>query len=136
MGNKYNWAELQMYRGKVVKLAEITIPESGDLTGDTKDNPIPVMQFKEGTFFIRHSGLAGASPTLDVEVHTKDPAGEYWHKVFAFAQITSASAGGEKKDVPGVEAEAVTLGENICITWVKGAADVGTTFTVYAVLKI
>lgn len=130
MGDKYNWAELQMYRGKVVKLAEITIPESGATSGDTKANPIPVMQFKEGTFFIRHSGLSGTSKTLDVEVHTKDPAGEYWHQLFAFAQITATSPGGE------VKLQADTLGENICITWAKGSADVGTTFTVYGVLKI
>ncbi|GAI88434.1 unnamed protein product, partial [marine sediment metagenome] len=129
--------ELQMYRGKVVKLAEITLAPDGALTGDTKTDPKSVMQFKEGTFFLRHAAIVGAVPTLDVEVHTKDPApGEHWYKVFAFSPITTAPAGGEKKDVPGAAAEGVTLGENICITWDKKTADVGTTFTVYAVLKI
>ena len=118
------------YRSRIVKLAEVSLLSGGSTTGDTKSDLQNVRQFKEGTFFIRHTGLVGTTKTLDVVVVSKDPAGDYWHDVQAFTTITADGvAGGERKPVTA------NLGENIAITWEKGHADIVTTFTVYGVCK-
>lgn len=117
------------YRSKIVKLAEISLLSGGATSGDTKADLQNVRQFKEGTFFIRHSGLTGTTKTLVVKVVSKDPAGAYWHDIAAFGSLTSPTAEGDKQDV------AANMGENIAITWVKGHADIVTTFTVYGVCK-
>jgi len=118
------------YRSKIVKLAEVSLLSGGATSGDTKTDLQNVRQFKEGTFFIRHTGLVGTTKTLDVVVVSKDPAGDYWHTLQAFTQITADGvAGGERKPVTA------NLGENIAITWEKGSADIVTTFTVYGVCK-
>ena len=120
---------LLRYRSKIVKLAEITLASGGATSGDTKADLQNIRQFKEGTFFIRHSGLTGTTKTLAVKVVTKDPAGAYWHDLVTFSSLTSPSAEGEMK------AHTANMGENIAITWVKGHADIVTTFTVYGVCK-
>ena len=120
------------YRSKIVKLAEITLLNGGDISGDTKADLQNVRQFKEGTFFLHHSGLTGTSKSLTVAVVTKDPAGStstHFHEIANFGTRSSASAEGNRKVV------AANMGENIAITWVKGNVDNATTFTVYGVCK-
>lgn len=132
MSELYTSQEMLKIRGKVIKIGEFTLEGGGATTGDTKSAPVVVMPFKEGTFFIRHSGFsAGTTKTLDVKVETKDPAGNYWHELLAFTQITATEAGGEKKDV------AANLGEKLALSWTKGSADCAMALvTVYAVAKI
>lgn len=120
------------YRSKIVKLAEITLLAAGATSGDTKSDLQNVRQFKEGTFFLRHTGLTGTTKTLAVKVITKDPAGSsatHWHDLATFSSLTSTSAESNKQVVTA------NMGENIAITWVKGHADIATTFTVYGVCK-
>ena len=113
------------YRSKIVKLAEVTLSAGGDTSGDTKADLQNVRQFKEGTFFIRHTGLVGTTKTLNVTVITKDPSGAFWEDLQAFTEITAdGTAGGERKPV------AANMGENLAIEWTKGSADIVTTFTV------
>jgi hypothetical protein len=118
------------YRSKIVKLAEISLLTGGATSGDTKTDLQNVRQFKEGTFFIRHTGLVGTTKTLDVKIVSKDPSGAFYEDLVSFTQITADGvAGGEKKPVTA------NMGENLAIEWTKGHADIVTTFTVYGVCK-
>ena len=120
------------YRSKIIKLAEITLAAGGATSGDTKSDLKNVRQFKEGTFFLRHSGLTGTTKTLVVAVVTKDPAGataSHFHEIANFGSRSSASAEGNRKVVEA------NMGAELAITWVKGHQDIVTTFTVYGVFK-
>ena len=118
------------YRSKIIKLASVSLTAGGSTTGDTKTDLQNVRQFKEGTFFIRHTGLVGTTKTLNVTILSKDPSGAFYEDLVSFTQITaSATPGGEKKDV------AANMGAELAIEWTKGHADIVTTFTVYGVCK-
>ncbi len=118
------------YRGKVVKLADVSLTNGGATSGNTYTDLCNVRQFKEGTFFIRHTGLVGTTKTLDVKVVSKDPSGAFYEDLVSFSQITAdGTAGGEKKDV------SANQGAELAIYWAKGSADIVTTFTVYGIFK-
>lgn len=124
--------EFAKYRSKIIKLAEVTLLSAGATTGDTKADLQNVRQFKEGTFFLRHTGLTGTTKTLAVLVVTKDPSGSsatHFHTLATFSSLTSTSAESNKQTVTA------NMGENIAITWTKGSADIATTFTVWGVVK-
>lgn len=122
--------EFAKYRSKIIKLAEISLLSAGATSGDTKTDLQNVRQFKEGTFFIRHTGLVGTTKTLDVTIVTKDPSGAFYEDLVSFTQITAdGTAGGEKKAVTA------NMGAELAIEWTKGSADIVTTFTVWGVVK-
>lgn len=122
--------EVAKYRSKIIKLAEVSLTAGGATSGDTKTDLQNIRQFKEGTFFIRHTGLVGTTKTLDVTIVTKDPSGAFYEDLVSFTQITAdGTAGGEKKPVTA------NMGAELAIEWTKGSADIVTTFTVWGVVK-
>lgn len=125
MGTQYSSQELVKYGGKVI---EIFASQAVVASGNTQSTPINVMPFKEGTFFIRCTAIAGGgAKSLAVTVQSKDPAGAYWLTLTSFTAITAI--GGEKKDV------SANLGENIAISY--ALTDItSVTFSVFGVFKI
>ena len=124
--------EFAKYRSKIVKLAEVTLAGGGATTGDTKTDLQNIRRFKEGTFFLRHTGLTGTTKTLIVLIVTKDPSGSsasHFHTLATFSTLTSTSAESNKQVVTA------NMGEKLAITWTKGSADIATTFTVWGVVK-
>jgi len=131
-GNMISAKSFLKYRSKIVKLAVVTLSAGGATTGDTKTDLQNVRQFKEGTFFLRHTGLAGTTKTLVVLIVTKDPSGSsatHYHTLATFSSLTSTSAESNKQVVTA------NMGAELAITWTKGSADIATTFTVYGVCK-
>ena len=128
MGGLYNKNELLTYRGKTLVLFPSTqVDGAVSLTGDTKDDPLRVMQFKELTLFINCSQFHASLTSLDVDVLVKDPVSGEWHVLVSFTQL--GAAGKEKK------ALAANVGDEIAISYTLVGAYTAT-FSVGATAKI
>ena len=118
--------DLYRFHGGIQKvLYEGTITEDGN----TKtSNPVYVMPFKEGTFFINCTAKSGTNPTLDLLVITKQPGQDQWNTLATFTQLTDV--GSEMKAV------AANLGDTIALIWTKGGTTPSFTVKVTAILKV
>ncbi|MBE9551739.1 MAG: hypothetical protein IMF13_06785, partial [Proteobacteria bacterium] len=123
---QYNEKELAKYGGKKILMFSGAVTASGNNRTNTSYPIIPVMQFKEASFFLNVSAVGGAG-TFDLAVESKNPAGAYYSTLASFAQL--AAIGHEKIDV------AANLGAHLSLAWVV-ATFTTVTFTVHGIFKI
>lgn len=100
---------------------------SGAITGagDSKtSNPIYVMPFKEGTFFLNVTAWTGTD--LDIKVITKHPKQDKWEELVAFTQVAGVTS--EKKAV------SANLGDTIALEWTGTLTTA--TVAIYGILKV
>jgi len=127
MTRQYSPGELVKYGGVVENLFSGTVTESGN----TNDNPVLVLPYSTGMFFLRCTAMeGGVSQELEVSVQTKDPAGDYWFYLMDFWPSLT-DIGGRIK-IPFM---IPILGEKLAIEYTL--TDItSVTFSVNAVLKI
>ena len=125
---QYSAVELIKHGGITIPIFESQIVVAN---GNSNDNPINVLPFSRGMFFLRCTQIAGGgSEELDVWIETKDPAGEYWFTLTSFWPVLTEIGGRIKTPflIP-------ILGEKISIAW--DLTDItSVTFSVYGVFKI
>lgn len=117
--------ETLKYRGLVVKVYEGQVLASGNNNGTDE---IPVLGFKEATFFIYCSAITTTGSVL-ITIQSKNPNHliTQYEDLVEFAAISAT--GGEKKNV------SANLGSLLSLKWVF-TTTTSITFSVYAVLKI
>jgi len=125
---QYSANDLRKYGGITTPLFE---SQMVTVSGNTHDNPVNVLPFSKGMFFLRCTQMAGGgSEELDVHIMTKDPEGDYWFYLMSFWPILTAVGGTLK--VPFM---LPILGEKLSIEY--ELTDItSVTFSVQAVLKI
>jgi len=125
---QYSQADLRKYGGITIPLFESQLVT---VSGNSNADPVNVLPFSKGLFFLRCTQMAGGgSEELDVVIQTKDPEGEYWFNLTAFWPILTGTGGRIKTPfmIP-------ILGEKLSIAY--DLTDItSVTFSVQAVLKI
>jgi len=123
---QYNSKELEKYGGKKILMFGGTVTASGNNRTNTSFPILNVMPFKEASFFLNVSAVGGAG-TFDLNVESKNPAGDIYETLASFTQL--AAIGHEKKNV------AANLGEALSLAWTV-ATFTSVTFEVYGIFKI
>ena len=125
---EYSASELIKYGGVVLPLFEL---QEVTVSGDTEDNPVNVLPFSSGVFFLRCTEMAGGgSEELDVHIRTKDPSGDHWFHLMSFWPVLTAVGGTIK--IPFM---IPNLGEKLAISYTLDDIT-SVTFSVYGVFKI
>ena len=125
---QYSAVELGKYGGVTLPIFELqAVTESGDNESD----PLNILPFSRGLFFLRVTAMAGGGgEELDVTIRTKDPSGDYWFNLMAFWPILTGVGGRIK--VPFM---VPNMGEKLAISY--DLTDItSVTFSVYGVFKI
>jgi len=123
---QYNSKELEKYGGKKILMFSGTVTASGNNRTNTSYPIINAMQFKEASFFLNASAVGGAG-TFDLDVESKNPAGDYYSTLASFTQL--AAIGHEKINV------AANLGSDLSLAWTV-VTFTSVVFTVYGIFKI
>ena len=126
--NEYSAAELQKYGGVVLPIFELQTVES---SGDNESDPLNVLPFRNGLFFLRVTAMeGGGGEELDVTIRTKDPSGDFWFNLLAFWPVLTGVGGRIK--VPFM---VPNMGEKLAISY--DLTDItSVTFSVYGIFKI
>jgi len=125
---QYSAAELAKYGGVVLPLFEL---QTVTVSGNNTDNPVNVLPFSNGVFFLNCTQMAGGgSEELEVHILTKDPSCDTWFFLMEFWPVIDGVGGRIK--IPFM---IPNLGEKLAINYVLDDIT-SVTFSVYGVFKI
>lgn len=125
---QYSASELQVHGGVTLSIFEL---QTVVASGDSEDDPLNILPFSRGLFFLRVTAMAGGGgEDLDVTIRTKDPSGDFWFNIMSFWPNLGAVGGRIKTPfmLPN-------LGEKLAISY--DLTDItSVTFSVWGVFKI